>query len=56
MMQLRDWVRVWSRRWFGDDTGIWECLAWVALLVWSFVLILACVIVAYAVIMALVEL
>jgi hypothetical protein len=54
MMQLRDWVRVWSRRWFGDSR-LWELLAWAVLLLWSFLLILVCVIIAYAVIFALVN-
>lgn len=54
MMRLRDWVRVWSRRWFGDGS-LWELLAWAVLLLWSFVLILVSVIIAYAVIFALVN-
>lgn len=54
MKQLRDWVRVWSRRWFGDGR-LWEVLAWAVLLLWSFLLILVSIVIAYAVIFALVN-
>lgn len=52
MMQLRDWVRVWSRRWFGESR-LWELLTWAFLLIVSFLVVFTAVVFVYAVIVAL---
>ena len=52
MKQLRNWVRVWSRRWFGESR-LWEFLTWCVLLIVSFLVVFTAVVFVYAVILAL---
>jgi hypothetical protein len=53
MKQLRDWVRVWSRRLFGDSSLFWELLTWVILLIVSYLVVFMAIIFVYAVTLAL---